>query len=234
MDVFINFFQELDDFILELITSNGRLAYLILSVIIFSETGLVIMAFLPGDSLLFVTGTLTALGTFKLYIIIPLLIGAAVLGNTTNYFIGKFFGNKIINAKKHHFINKDSIRTTAEFYEKHGSKTVVIAQFIPLARSAAPFLAGTGSMHYRKFIIFNIIGAIIWVTTFVTAGYLFGNVPFIKNNLSLIVVIVVSFVLILAFLTQVKLFIEKRRNNIKNKRLARKNQKLIETNETED
>ncbi len=205
MDVFLNFFQQLDDFILELITTNGELAYLILFTIIFSETGLVVMAFLPGDSLLFVTGTLAALGSLNYFVIVPLLIGAAILGNTVNYFIGRFFGSRIMKSKKQRFINKESIRKTEQFYEQHGSKTIVIAQFIPFARSAAPFLAGTGNMHYPKFISFNIIGAIVWVLTFVTGGYLFGNVPIIKNNLSLIVFVVVSFVLLVAFLTQAKI-----------------------------
>lgn len=222
MDVFLNFFEQVDKVIFELITTNGRLAYLILFAIIFSETGLVVMAFLPGDSLLFVVGTLAALGSLNYFVIVPLLVGAAILGNTVNYFIGRFFGYKIMSSEKSRFINKESIEKTAKFYEVHGAKTVVIAQFIPFARSAAPFLAGTGSMNYTRFITYNIVGAIAWVVTFVSAGYLFGNVPIIKNNLSLIVFVVVSFVLIVAFITQLKMFFEKRRNNRRIKRIERK------------
>lgn len=222
MDFFLNFFEQVDKVIFELITTNGRLAYLILFAIIFSETGLVVMAFLPGDSLLFVVGTLAALGSLNYFVIVPLLVGAAILGNTVNYFIGRFFGYKIMSSEKSRFINKESIEKTAKFYEVHGSKTVVIAQFIPFARSAAPFLAGTGSMNYTRFITYNIVGAIAWVVTFVSAGYLFGNVPIIKNNLSLIVFVVVSFVLIVAFITQLKMFFEKRRNNRRIKRIERK------------
>lgn len=222
MDFFLNFFEQVDKVIFELITTNGRLAYLILFAIIFSETGLVVMAFLPGDSLLFVVGTLAALGSLNYFVIVPLLVGAAILGNTVNYFIGRFFGYKIMSSEKSRFINKESIEKTAKFYEVHGSKTVVIAQFIPFARSAAPFLAGTGSMNYTRFITYNIVGAIAWVVTFVSAGYLFGNVPIIKNNLSLIVFVVVSFVLIVAFITQLKMFFEKRRNNRRIKRIESK------------
>lgn len=211
----------MDTFIFEAITTHGKLAYLILFTIIFSETGLVVMAFLPGDSLLFAVGTLSALGSLNYFFIVPLLIAAAVLGNTTNYFIGRFFGNRILNSKNNRFINKESIDKTSQFYEVHGTKTVVIAQLIPFARSASPFLAGTGSMNYTKFITYNIIGAIAWVGIFVSAGYLFGNVPIIKNNLSLIVFVVISFVLFIAFISQVKNFIGKRRTKIINRRIER-------------
>lgn len=208
----INFFQELDNIIIELINNKSELAYLLLFTLVFSETGILFLGILPGDTFLFIAGTLAALGTLNYYLIMIILIAAAFLGNLLNYFVGKFLGNKIAHAKKKHFINKDSVDKATSFFEKYGSKTIVIAQVIPLVRTVSPFLAGTGSMNYTKFNIYNLIGATIRVFIYVSAGYLFGNVPFINNNLSLIVFIVVFIILLIVFITQIKVFFNNKKN----------------------
>jgi membrane-associated protein len=165
----------------------GTYTYLILFLIIFVETGLVIMPFLPGDSLLFAAGALSALGTaLNPFLLVALLFVAAFLGDTLNYFIGKAFG-PLVFEKNYRLLKKEYLLKTQAFYEKHGGKTIIIARFIPIIRTFAPFVAGVGTMRYNKFMLYNLVGGAVWVTSFITLGYLFGNHPTVKKNFTLVI-----------------------------------------------
>ncbi len=174
----------------QLISQYGLLTYLILFGIIFVETGVVLMPFLPGDSLLFAAGALSALGSFNPWLIFFALSVAAFLGDTSNYWIGHFFGEKII-ANPRIPINKNHIDETNKFFDKHGGKTIFLARFVPIVRTFAPFVAGVGKMHYSKFIAYNAIGGIVWVGVFTFAGYFFGNIPAIKHNFTLVILAII-------------------------------------------
>ncbi len=160
----------------------GTLTYAILFLIVFAETGLVVTPFLPGDSLLFAAGAIAALGSLNIWVIVLLLIIAAIVGDTVNYWIGHFFGQKIVNHPNIPFINQEHIDKTEQFYKKHGGKTIVLARFVPIIRTFAPFVAGIGTMDYQKFLQYNVVGGVIWVGIFTFAGYFFGNMAFIKEN----------------------------------------------------
>ena len=189
-----DFIIHIDKYIGLLIQDYGVLTYFIIFLIIFLETGLVITPFLPGDSLIFVVGTFAAQGSFSLLLVLILLSIAAVLGDTINYWIGNYFGEKIFIQKK--LIKKEYLHKTKEFYEKHGGKTIILARFIPIIRTFAPFVAGVGKMPYRTFLSFNIIGGLVWVFLFVLAGFFFGNIPLIKENLTIVIftIILSSFI----------------------------------------
>ena len=182
----ISFVLHIDVHLGEIIAQFGTLSYLILFVIIFIETGLVFTPFLPGDSLLFAAGAFAALGSFNIVFLFFLLWVAAFLGDTANYWIGHFFGEKIISNPKLP-IKKEHIDKTQAFYDRHGGKTIFLARFIPIVRTFAPFVAGIGKMSYRHFIIYNITGGLLWVACFLFAGYFFGNIPQVKDNFSLVV-----------------------------------------------
>ena len=178
----IDFILHVDDHLLEFITNYGIWIYAILFLIIFVETGLVVMPFLPGDSLLFAAGALAAsTGVMDPFVLVMLLFTAAVLGDTLNYHIGKFIGPRVFEMESR-FINKKHLHYTQKFFEKHGGKTIIFARFVPFARTFAPFVAGAGNMNYKFFLSFNVIGAICWVGSFITLGYLFGNMPIVKDN----------------------------------------------------
>ena len=178
----IDFILHVDDHLLEFITNYGIWIYAILFLIIFVETGLVVMPFLPGDSLLFAAGALAAsTGVMDPFVLVMLLFTAAVLGDTLNYHIGKFIGPRVFEMESR-FINKKHLHHTQKFFEKHGGKTIIFARFVPFARTFAPFVAGAGNMNYKFFLSFNVIGAICWVGSFITLGYLFGNMPIVKDN----------------------------------------------------
>ncbi len=183
----INYFLHLNDHLDKIVQNYGTLTYVILFLIIFVETGVVIMPFLPGDSLLIAVGALSAssngLNIFAIWI---LLLVAAILGDTLNYWIGKWVGPKIFE-KEYRFIKKAYLEKTQQYYEKHGEKTIIIARFIPIIRTFAPFVAGIGTMNYGRFISYNIIGGFIWITAFLFLGYFFGNIPLVKNNFSLVI-----------------------------------------------
>ena len=178
----LDFILHVDDHLLEFITNYGVWIYGILFLIIFVETGLVVMPFLPGDSLLFAAGALAAsTGAMDPWVLIPLLFLAAVLGDTLNYHIGKYIGPRVFEIESR-FINKKHLHATQKFFEKHGGKTIIFARFVPFARTFAPFVAGAGSMNYKYFLTYNVIGAFCWIASFITLGYLFGNMPIVKDN----------------------------------------------------
>jgi membrane-associated protein len=174
----------LDRHLSGLIQQYGAWAYLLLFAIIFCETGLVVTPFLPGDSLLFVVGSLGATGTFNVHLLAALLVAAAVAGNTVNYSIGHFLGPRVFQWEQSRVFNKNALDRTHAFYEKHGGKTVVITRFVPILRTFAPFVAGIAGMTYVRFTVFNVAGALAWVLSLLYSGFWFGNVPFIKQNLS--------------------------------------------------
>jgi membrane-associated protein len=181
----------LDRHLLDLCTQYGAWVYAILFVIVFCETGLVVTPFLPGDSLLFAVGSLAAINALDLTLSIVLLITAAILGDTVNYWIGDYVGPKVFHQENSRFLNKEYLVRTHRFYEKHGGKTIIIARFLPIIRTFAPFVAGIGSMTYKRFLMFNVVGGALWVLLFVPAGYFFGSVPFVKNNFSLVIIALV-------------------------------------------
>lgn len=194
----IDFILHLDLHLGQIISSYGIATYAILFVIIFIETGFVFVPFLPGDSLLFAAGAFAALGSLNIFLLLILLIVAAVLGDTVNYWIGHFLGDKIVTNSRMP-IKKEHLAQTNEFFRKHGGKTIILARFVPIVRTFAPFVAGAGKMNYGKFIFYNIIGGVMWVSVCTMAGYLFGNISVIKDNFSIVVigVVVISLVPIL-------------------------------------
>ena len=164
----------------------GAWVYAILFLVVFCETGLVVTPFLPGDSLLFAVGSLAAIGAMRVEYAIPLLMAAALTGDNTNYWIGRKIGPKVFSQEKSRIFNKEYLERTHHFYDKHGRITVIIARFLPIIRTFAPFVAGIGRMTYRVFLLFSIIGALLWVNLFVLVGYFFGNIPVIKQNFSIV------------------------------------------------
>ena len=178
----IDLFLHVDKNLAVIIAQYGTLTYGILFAVVFMETGLVVTPFLPGDSLLFASGALAAMGSFNIWILYLMFLAAAILGDTVNYWIGYFFGQKIVDNPKITFINQDHIHKTEQFYKKYGGKTIILARFVPIVRTFAPFVAGVGTMDYKKFIFYNIIGGVCWVLLFTLAGYFFGSIPIIKEN----------------------------------------------------
>jgi len=201
---FINFILHFDQSLGLIIQQFGPLTYLILFIIIFTETGFVLTPFFPGDSLLFICGTFASNELLKIEWILALLTLAAIGGDTVNYWLGHFVGPKIFKEKSTRFLKKEYLDMAHKFYEKHGGKTIILARFIPIIRTFAPFVAGMGRMKYGHFLVYNIVGGVAWVFIFVLAGYYFGSIPIVKENLSLtiILIIFVSFLPILfKFLT---------------------------------
>jgi len=187
----IDFILHLDTHLVELVSRYGTFSYAILFAIIFCETGLVVTPFLPGDSLLFAVGALSAKGALDVYIIAALLMLAAIIGDSTNYWIGYFVGPKVFRSESSRWLNRKHLERTSEFYERYGVKTVVIARFMPIVRTFAPFVAGIGRMYYPRFLFFSVLGSILWIGSFVTAGYLFGNIPVVKRNFTLVVLAII-------------------------------------------
>jgi membrane-associated protein len=170
------------------ITQYGTWTYALLFFVIFMETGFVVTPFLPGDSLLFAAGTFAGMGDLNLWVLLGLLIAAAFLGDTANYWIGHYLGERAYKIK---WIKQEYIERTHAFFEKHGGKTIFLARFVPIVRTFAPFVAGIGRMSYGYFVSYNIIGGIVWVVVFTVAGYLFGNVPFVQDNFTLVVIAII-------------------------------------------
>jgi membrane-associated protein len=188
-----DFFIHLNSHLADILAHYGTLTYAILFLIIFCETGLVVMPLLPGDSLLFAVGALGAsTGQLDVYLLIALLIGAALAGDNLNYVIGKFFGTKVKAREKIGFFKCEYIEKTESYYEKHGGRTVIIARFIPIIRTVAPFVAGAGNMDYRRYLLFCMTGAILWVGGLITLGYQFGNLELVKKNFELVVLSIIA------------------------------------------
>ncbi len=186
----IDFFLHLDKNLNAVITQFGPLTYIFLFLIIFCETGLVVMPFLPGDSLLFVAGSLAAFGSLDIKILFITLALAAIIGDSVNYWIGSMLGRKVFHEKSK-FFKKEYLVKTEKFYGKYGGKTIILARFMPIIRTFAPFVAGIGKMNYGWFISYNIIGGIIWVGLFMFGGYFFGNIPIVKNNFEISIFIII-------------------------------------------
>jgi len=191
MPDFLNMILHIDQFLGAWVAQYGEWIYLVLFLIIFGETGLVVLPFLPGDSLLFIAGAFGATGMLNPVLMAVLLIVAAVLGNTVNYSIGRYIGPRVFTGNIR-FLDHEALMKTHAFYEKHGGKTVVLSRFLPIFRTFAPFVAGVGSMNFFRFQLFNISGAILWVGGLITLGYFFGNVPIIKEHLNTIVIVGVA------------------------------------------
>lgn len=191
----IDIFLHLDVYLGQLVSSYGTWVYAILFAVIFCETGLVVTPFLPGDSLLFVAGTIAATGGMNPWILAGSLMLAAILGDSTNYFIGRYIGEKLFANPDSKVFRRDYLQRTHEFYDRHGGKTVAMARFVPIVRTFAPFVAGVGAMLYLRFLAYSVLGTILWVGGISTLGYQFGNVPFIKDNLSMVLIgiVVISF-----------------------------------------
>ena len=196
---FIDIVLHLDMYLVVLVQQYGVWIYAILFAIIFSETGFVVTPFLPGDSLLFVAGAVAAVGGMNIAILLALLVVAAASGNMLNYHIGRYIGPRVFKWENSLFFNTAALQKTEAFYEKHGGKTLVISRFLPLFRTFAPFVAGVGKMDYLRFCLFNLIGAGLWVISLLLAGYFFGNLPWVKQNLSFVIVGIVVVSLLPAF-----------------------------------
>ncbi len=184
-------FIHLDKHLELIIRDYGLWTYLILFLIVFCETGLVVTPFLPGDSLLFAAGALAATTSLEVGWLLGLLSVAAIAGDTVNYGIGHLVGPKVFHGTGTRFLNKEHLDRTHKFYEKHGGKTIIIARFMPIIRTFAPFVAGIGSMNYGRFLLYNIVGGIVWVVLFVVGGYLFGNIPMVKRNFTLVIMVII-------------------------------------------
>lgn len=205
MDFFstlVNLFLHIDEQLAFLIERFGIISYLLLFLVIFLETGLVVTPFLPGDSLLFAAGALAATGSLNIFLLMVLLILAAIVGDTANYWIGHYVGPKAFHPGAHlsilgfklrmdRFFKQEYLEKAEKFYEKHGGKAIILARFVPIVRTFAPFVAGVGKMDYRKFISFNIIGGICWTSLFLLSGYFFGSIPFVQDNFHYVVLIII-------------------------------------------
>jgi membrane-associated protein len=185
----------------------GPWLYALLFVVIFAETGVVVFPLLPGDSLLFIAGTVVATAGLNVHVLVALLIVAAVLGDSLNYSIGRYIGPRIFDKPDSRWFKQEHLRRTQAFYDKYGGVTIIIGRFVPIIRTFAPFLAGVAGMSYRKFLSFNVVGGVAWISSLVYAGYLFGNIPWVKKNLSLIVIGIV----VVSLIPAVSTFVRERR-----------------------
>ena len=187
----VDVFLHLDTHLSQVIAEYGTWTYLILFAIIFCETGLVVTPFLPGDSLLFAAGTFAALGALDVRLLIPLLIAAAIIGDTINYWIGAYIGPRAFEGNLR-FLKKEHLDRTRAFYERHGGKTIILARVVPIVRTFAPFVAGVGTMSYARFITYNVAGAVLWVGLLVLAGFFFGNIPMVRENFTMVILAIIA------------------------------------------
>ena len=198
----------LDQTVAQIAAQYGHWLYLFLFLVIFAETGLVVMPFLPGDSILFIAGTVVATADLNIHLLVIVLIAAAILGDTINYSVGHYIGPRAFDRPDSRWFRQEHLRRTQAFYDRYGGITIIIGRFVPIIRTFAPFLAGVAGMTYRRFLSYNVVGAVLWIVSLVYAGYLFGNIPWVKQNLTLIVFLIVAISLIPAVTT----FIRERRS----------------------
>lgn len=191
----IDFILHIDQYLFTLTQNYGMWIYGIIFAILFIETGFVILPFLPGDSLLFAAGALASLGNLNIVLLLILCALAAILGDTINYHIGKYLGPKVFKYENSFFFKKEYLNKTQKFYDKHGKKTIFLARFVPIIRTFAPFVAGIGNMKYSEFLKYNVVGGIVWTASFLLGGYFFGNIQFVQDNFSLVIIaiIIISF-----------------------------------------
>ncbi|ATR78035.1 MULTISPECIES: DedA family protein [Moraxella] len=189
----VDFILHIGDHLQELVKNYGNWIYAILFAIVFCETGLVVLPFLPGDSMLFAAGTIAAVGDMNIFVLIGLLIVAAILGDFVNFEIGKHFGQKLFSNPNSKIFKQSYLQKTHDYYEKYGGRTIIIARFIPIVRTFAPFVGGMGNMNYAQFARYNIVGAVLWVVSFTTLGYFFGQLPFVKEHFSWIMIAIIVF-----------------------------------------
>ena len=213
-----------DAYLANIIEIFGPLTYIVLFLIIFAETGLVIPPFLPGDSLLFVVGTLAGGNLLNIWVVYITLLAAAILGDTVNYWVGNLIGPRVFSSENSRFLKREHLEKTRDFYEKHGGKTIILARFIPIIRTFAPFVAGVGKMRYQTFLLYNIVGAFIWVSGITFAGYFFGGLPIVKNNFEYAVVGIIIISLIPVFIEYVK-----HKHKTRKQKVATSYKKLQET-----
>src|SRR5690625_2383110 len=200
-----SFIMHIDEHLIEIIAIFDYWTYIILFLIVFIETGVVIFPFLPGDSLLFASGTFAALGSLHISILLLVFVSAAVIGDAVNYFIGNKIGNSVMEHNRlGRLINKEKMKVAENFFNRHGGKTIVIARFMPFIRTFAPFVAGASGMNYRLFAVYNVVGAILWVFICTFAGYLFGNLPIIENNFSIVILLIIFISVLPAMFSFVK------------------------------
>ena len=198
----------LDQTLASIAAQYGTWLYALLFAIIFAETGLVVFPFLPGDSILFISGTVVAAAGLNVHVLAALLVAAAIFGDSVNYAIGRYVGPKVFQRPDSRWFRQEHLRRTQAFYDKYGGVTIIIGRFVPIIRTFAPFLAGVAGMPYRRFLSFNVIGAVLWITSLIYAGYWFGNIPWVKENLTYIVIGIVVVSLIPAVTT----FVQERRS----------------------
>jgi membrane-associated protein len=210
LETIINFILHVDQYLDFLIRTFGVWTYFILFAVIFIETGLVVTPFLPGDSLIFIAGVFASVGSLNIFLLFIVFALGAILGDTVNYWVGKNLGRRIFHEKSR-FLKKEYLDEAEKFYDKYGVETIIIARFVPIVRTIAPFVAGMGKMSYRRFITYNIVGGIAWVTTFLLAGYFFGVIPFVKNNLSIIIIGIIFVSLIPPFWRYASHFMKQRK-----------------------
>lgn len=211
MSQFIDLFLHTEKHLAEFIASYGVWIYALLFAIVFCETGLVVTPFLPGDSLLFAVGALASQGSMDLKILLVLLLVAAILGDTLNYAIGKWIGPRVFHFESSRFFNKSHLMKAHAFYEKYGGRAIILARFVPIVRTFAPFVAGVGAMNYTKFVIYNITGAILWVGLFLVGGFFFGGLPIVQKNMKLVILGIIVVSVLPIVWEVVKAWLEKRR-----------------------
>ncbi|MFT8315290.1 MAG: DedA family protein [Clostridium sp.] len=209
MGKIINIMLHFDKYLDLIIQNYGAWTYALVFLIIFCETGLVVTPFLPGDSLIFATGALAARGSLDIIALFVIFLSAAIIGDTVNYHVGKRIGSKIFEKEDIKYINKQHLKKAESFYKKHGSMTIVLGRFIPIIRTFVPFVAGIGEMHYYKFIIYNMLGGLLWVSLFLGGGYFFGNLPLIKENFSYVVISII----IISVIPAIAAFIKEKRDS---------------------
>jgi len=201
----------LDQTVSHIAAQHGHWLYLILFLVIFAETGLVVFPFLPGDSILFIAGTVVATADLSVHLLVIVLIAAAILGDTINYSVGHYIGPRVYDKPDSRWFKQEHLRRTQAFYDRYGGVTIIIGRFVPIIRTFAPFLAGVAGMTYTRFLSYNVVGGVAWISSLVYSGYLFGNIPWVKNNLTLIVFLIVVISLLPAIMT----FLRERRARVR-------------------